>query len=282
MPIKPFKDLSLVDDFMFSEVMRRPENIKPFLEAVLEKKIQRVVTIDKQKDLKDTYDAHGIRLDVYLEDENHTKYDVEVQARLHRKLEKRIRYYLSGIDRHSLEMNEDYEKMSDSFVIFICVEDYYGAGLAVYERESHIKGAPEIPYEDGSHAYILNANFTKENGNPAVLDFLRYVRASYKGEPYDISESVYLKQIDEAVSEIKEDSGREMEYMTLAMKMMDERKDAFEQGEARGRAKGRAEGRTDEQIKIVKRMLARGLSLEEISDMIDVGLDEVKKLTEQE
>ena len=121
MPIKPFKDLSLVDDFMFSEVMRRPENIKPFLEAVLEKKIQRVVTIDKQKDLKDTYDAHGIRLDVYLEDENHTKYDVEVQARLHRKLEKRIRYYLSGIDRHSLEMNEDYEKMSDSFVIFICV-----------------------------------------------------------------------------------------------------------------------------------------------------------------
>ena len=277
MPIKPFKDLSLVDDFMFSEVMRRPENIKPFLEAVLEKKIQRVVTIDKQKDLKDTYDAHGIRLDVYLEDENHTKYDVEVQARLHRKLEKRIRYYLSGIDRHSLEMNEDYEKMSDSFVIFICVEDYYGAGLAVYERESHIKGAPEIPYEDGSHAYILNANFTKENGNPAVLDFLRYVRASYKGEPYDISESVYLKQIDEAVSEIKEDSGREMEYMTLAMKMMDERKDAFEQGEA-----SRAEGRTDEQIKIVKRMLARGLSLEEISDMIDVGLDEVKKLSEQE
>ena len=282
MPIKPFKDLSLVDDFMFSEVMRRPENIKPFLEAVLEKKIQRVVTIDKQKDLKDTYDAHGIRLDVYLEDENHTKYDVEVQARLHRKLEKRIRYYLSGIDRHSLEMNEDYEKMSDSFVIFICVEDYYCAGLAVYERESHIKGAPEIPYEDGSHAYILNANFTKENGNPAVLDFLRYVRASYKGEPYDISESVYLKQIDEAVSEIKEDSGREMEYMTLAMKMMDERKDAFEQGEARGRAKGRAEGRTDEQTKIVKRMLARGLSLEEISDMIDVGLDEVKKLSEQE
>ena len=70
---------------MFSEVMRRPENIKPFLEALLEKKIERVVTIDKQKDLKDTYDAHGIRLDVYLEDEHHTKYDVEVQARLHWK-----------------------------------------------------------------------------------------------------------------------------------------------------------------------------------------------------
>lgn len=294
MPIKPFKDLSLVDDFMFSEVMRRPENIKPFLEALLEKKIQRVVTIDKQKDLKDTYDAHGIRLDVYLEDEHHTKYDVEVQARLHRKLEKRIRYYTSGIDRHSLEMNTDYEELSDCFVIFICVEDYFGAGLAVYERESHIKGAPEIAYEDGSHAYILNADFKTENGNPAVMDFLRYIRAGYKGEQYDISESGYLKQIDEAISNIKEDSGREMEYMTLAMKMMDERKEAFEQGEARGRvtgraegeaaglAKGRAEGERTSQVKTIKRMLSRGLSLEDISDMIGLELEEVKKLAGQE
>ena len=266
MPIKPFKDLSLVDDFMFSEVMRQPENIKPLLETLLEKKIQRVVAIDKQKDLKDTYDTHGIRLDVYLEDEHNTKYDVEVQARLHRKLEKRIRYYASGIDRRSLEMNADYEELSDNFVIFICVEDYFKAGLAVYERESHIKGAPEIPYKDGSHAYILNADFTKENGNPAVLDFLRYVRASYRGEQYDISKSRYLQQIDEAVNEIKRDSGREMEYMTLAMKMMDERKEAFEQGEAQ----------------IIKRMLARGLSLEEISDMIGLELDEAKRLAKQE
>ena len=282
MPIKPFKDLSLVDDFMFSEVMRRPENIKPFLEALLEKKIERVVTIDKQKDLKDTYDAHGIRLDVYLEDEHHTKYDVEVQARLHRKLEKRIRYYTSGIDRHSLEMNTDYEELSDCFVIFICVEDYFGAGLAVYERESHIKGTPEIAYEDGSHAYILNADFKTENGNPAVMDFLRYIRACYKGERYDISGSGYLKQIDEAVSNIKEDSGREMEYMTLAMKMMDERKEAFEQGQARGRAEGESKGRTKEQAKIIKRMLSRGLSLEDISDMIGLELEEVKKLAAQE
>lgn len=294
MPIKPFKDLSLVDDFMFSEVMRQPENIKPFLETLLEKKIQRVVAIDKQKDLKDTYDTHGIRLDVYLEDEHNTKYDVEVQARLHRKLEKRIRYYASGIDRRSLEMNADYEELSDNFVIFICVEDYFKAGLAVYERESHIKGAPEIPYEDGSHAYILNADFMKGNGSPAVLDFLRYIRASYRGEQYDISKSSYLQQIDEAVNKVKKDSGREMEYMTLAMKMMDERKEAFEQGEARGRAegeargraegeaRGRAEGERSTQIKTIKRMLARGLSLEEISDMIGLELDEAERLAKEE
>ena len=111
-----------------------------------------------------------------------------------------------------------------------------------------------------------------------MLDFLRYIRASYRGEQYDISKSSYLQQIDEAVNKVKEDSGREMEYMTLAMKMLDERKDAFEQGEARGRA----EGERSTQIKTIKRMLARGLSLEEISDMIGLELDEAERLAKQE
>ena len=110
------------------------------------------------------------------------------------------------------------------------------------------------------------------------MDFLRYIRVGYKGERYDISESSYLQQIDKAVSEIKEDSGREMEYMTIAMKMMDERKEAFEQGEARGRA----EGERANQIKTIKRMLSRGMSLEDISDMIGLELEEVKKLAAQE
>ena len=144
-------------------------------------------------------------------------------------------------------------------------------------------------FRSGSHAYILNADFTRENGSPAVLDFLRYIRAGYKGEEFDTSSSSYLQQIDKAVNEIKQDSGREMEYMTLAMKMMDERKEAFEQGQARGRAEGRAEGRVEgqaegeraSQIKTIKRMLSRNMSLEEISDMIGLDLEEVKRLAEK-
>ena len=62
--------------------------------------------------------------------------------------------------------------------------------------------------------------------------------------------------------------------MTMTMKMMDERKEAFEQGESKGRTK--------EQAKIIKRMLSRGLSLEDISDMIGLDLEEVEKLAGQE
>ncbi len=43
--IKPFQELTLCDDFIFSKVMRQPENVKPFLEGPLQKKIARVSKI---------------------------------------------------------------------------------------------------------------------------------------------------------------------------------------------------------------------------------------------
>lgn len=274
MPIKKFQDLTLADDFMFGEVMRQPENIKPFLEALLEKKIQRVVVIDKQKDLKDTYDAHGIRLGVYLEDENHTKYDVEVQNTLNRELEKRARYYQSGIDRHTLETGEDYEQLCSSYVIFICTQDYFKKGLAVYERESRIKDMPETAYDDGSHVFILNTAFTEGNANSDVLGFLRYVGAGYKGKPFDISGSTYLRQIDQAVQAIKQNSGRELEYMTMAMKMHDER------------WLGRAEGENKKLLDDLRALMENlGLSADKAMDALNVPAEDRGKyrelLTEQ-
>ena len=46
--------------------------------------------------------AHGVRLDVYLNDENGTHYDIEMQTTNQKDIEKRIRYYQSTIDREVL------------------------------------------------------------------------------------------------------------------------------------------------------------------------------------
>ena len=40
-------DISLANDLAFSEVMRQPENVKPFLEAVLEKKVAEITYIER-------------------------------------------------------------------------------------------------------------------------------------------------------------------------------------------------------------------------------------------
>ena len=71
---KAAAELSLANDFIFGEVMRQPENVKPLLEAVLEKKIAEITYIEKQQDIKDGFELHGVRLDISLEDSERTQY----------------------------------------------------------------------------------------------------------------------------------------------------------------------------------------------------------------
>ncbi len=270
-------DINLSNDLVFGEVMRQPENVKPFLEAVLEKKIADITYIEKQQDIKDGIHLHGIRLDVSLADDAGTQYDIEMQTGRAYDLEKRIRFYQSSIDRRTLEPAESYRQLRESYVIFICTDDYYGRGLALYKRKSVIEGAEDLTYKDGSHAYILNAAFTVRNLSEPALEFLRYINARYHKLDIDISDSAYLTRIDRAVEDLKADKGKVEKLMTLAAKIEDARfyarKEALEEG--------RAEGEHSAMVGLVKRLLKQQRSLEDISDICGLDLDEVKKIAKE-
>lgn len=270
-------DINLSNDLVFGEVMRQPENVKPFLEAVLEKKIADITYIEKQQDIKDGIHLHGIRLDVPLADDAGTQYDIEMQTGRAYDLEKRIRFYQSSIDRRTLEPAESYRQLRESYVIFICTDDYYGRGLALYKRKSVIEGAEDLTYKDGSHAYILNAAFTVRNLSEPALEFLRYINARYHKLDIDISDSAYLTRIDRAVEDLKADKGKVEKLMTLAAKIEDARfyarKEALEEG--------RAEGEHSAMVGLVKRLLKQQRSLEDISDICGLDLDEVKKIAKE-
>ena len=148
--ITPLSELPLHNDFMFGQVMRSEEICKLFLEELLGLDIQRIEFIDRQKDLTDSYEYHGIRLDVYLKDEKGTVFNVEIQADCRHDLPKRVRFYQSGIDRSELPKGADYVVLSESYIIFVCDFDYFHIGKAVGERISLLKGT-DVPYEDGSH-----------------------------------------------------------------------------------------------------------------------------------
>ena len=270
-------DINLSNDLVFGEVMRQPENVKPFLEAVLEKKIADITYIEKQQDIKDGLYLHGIRLDISLADADGTQYCVEMQVGRAYDLEKRIRFYQSSIDRRTLEPAESYRQLRESYVIFICTDDYYGRGLALYKRKSVIEGAEDLTYKDGSHAYILNAAFTVRNLSEPALEFLRYINARYHKLDIDISDSAYLTRIDRAVEDLKADKGKVEKLMTLAAKIEDARfyarKEALEEG--------RAEGEHSAMVGLVKRLLKQQRSLEDISDICGLDLDEVKKIAKE-
>lgn len=274
---KGVEELTLANDFIFGEVMRQPENVKPFLEAVLEKRIAEITYIEKQQDIKDGFELHGIRLDISLEDSEKTQYAVEMQTGQAYDLERRIRYYQSSLDRRTLEASDSYRNLKDSYVIFVCTDDYYKRGLALYKRQSVIEGAEDIIYEDGSHAYILNAQFTVPNISKPALEFLQYINARHNKLPFDVSGSEYLARIDQAVEDIKSDDRKVERFMTLAAKLEDIRYFALQEGEE----KGRAEGERDAKIQLAKRLLQKNFPLDEVAEVCVLDLDEVKRIAEE-
>ena len=225
--ITPLSQLPLSDDFMFGEVMRQPEVCQLFLECLLNKSIERIEYISKQEDLADDVSGHGIRLDVYLNDDAGTHYDIEMQKTSSQGLERRIRYYQGGIDRRCLGKGLDYTDLPESYVIFICDFDYYHSGLACYERGFRIKGREDIVYDGGSHAIILNSRYQEANAPQSILEFLDYVRTN-NDQLQPSSELV--QRTKQAVHTVRSDRTKEVPYMTWAMKTRDLLRQGREEG----------------------------------------------------
>lgn len=258
--MRDFKDLTISDNFIFSWVMRKEENAKAFLEALLGKRISKVVFTDAEESYKDGLSVHGIRLDVYVEDGEGTVYDIEMQALEQKGIEKRVRFYQSGIDRKILEVGKDYTELRDSFIIFICTYDPFDKGLAVYEKESKLKST-DLPYEDGSHAFILNANYKVANGSKELIEFLDFVRETRNGRTPDI-QTDWVKKISADVEAVKNDSEMEERYMTLAMMIRDER----------------TEARMEEAFLLISAMLENGMDIPTISKVTNLSEDEIQDI----
>jgi len=229
----PLRELPLKNDFMFGQVMRNADICKLFLEELLGREIDRIEYIENQKELSDSYEHHGIRLDVYLHDGAGTVYAIEMQTIRKCALEKRVRYYQGSIDRNELLKGHSYSKLSESYVIFICDFDYFGTGLAVNERVSYIKGT-DVVYEDGAHVIFLNSRYREANAGPAITEYLDYIRTNDDAGNYTTE---LLQRTVERVQEVRGDDRMEVSYMMWQLKYQD----AVEEGRAEGRAEGVAE-----------------------------------------
>ena len=96
--IAPLSEQTLMNNYVFSMVMRDPKRIKPLLEHILKKKIKKIKLVEPEKTFKERFESKGIRLDLYVEDEDGVVYDVEVQTTDQKNLPRRMRYYQGMLD----------------------------------------------------------------------------------------------------------------------------------------------------------------------------------------
>lgn len=81
---------------MFCRVLTADlELSRQLLELILNKEIKRVELADAQHEVSITSDIKSVRFDVYLNDDEGTVFDLEMQTSSRRVLPKRSRYYQS-------------------------------------------------------------------------------------------------------------------------------------------------------------------------------------------
>ena len=206
--IKPLSEQTLMNNYVFSMVMREPKRIKPLLEHILGKKIKNIRMVEPEKSMKEKFESKGIRLDLYVEDVDGVVYDVEVQTTDKKNLPRRMRYYQGMLDITFFPAGADYNKMRKSFVIFICNFDPYGEERYIYTFQNRCDQNYEVLFGDDAVKVVVNTKGTKGEISPELKEAIIYLDREEVTGPYS-------KELDDAVNELKSNEERGQEYMML-------------------------------------------------------------------
>ena len=227
-----FEDLTISNDFMFKEVMKSNKGLcKRLVGSIMQQDIEDIVYIDTEKTLQPYYDSRGIRLDVILADDNHTRYNLEMQARnvISKAgvalLPKRTRYYQSVIDMDMLKKGENFDQLNPLVLIFICTFDFYKEGRYVYTFKSRLENL-ELEIANDVTVKLVNAKGKQGQVNDLLKNFLEYVMTN---KPVDD----FTKDVERQVWAVKNDKKAREEYMVLQAKIREHEIIAFEAGEAK-------------------------------------------------
>ena len=287
MPLKPIEELTFTDDFMFGRIMQNPEICKGLLERLLEIKIEKVEYPTLQKSISPHYESKGVRLDVYVQDSNRV-FDIEIQNFLDENLPKRTRYYQSMMDIDLLLKGNNYTQLKESFVIFVCKEDFFGEDMPCYFFSNTCRDKPDLQLGDKSYKVIFNASAFENEKNLEKKSILEYIIDKK-------STSEFTTKLDTLVEQTKLNEIFKGDYMAWGLAEFDAeqrgKKEGYsagvsdgiqqglQQGISQGISQGIQQGEYKAKIETAKNLLAEKVSIEIIARTTGLSIEEVNLIS---
>ena len=235
---KPWQELTITDDYMFKLVMSFPHICKHLIEKVLGIVVREIKYLESEKNVKNSYGGKGVRLDVYVEDDENSRFILEMQVRSYggSELGRRSRFYQSSIDYDFLSEGEKYKTMGDAAVIFFCPFRLFDGVRRMYTFRNTCQEDKGIVLDDGvTKVFLSAAGQPTDDLDADVAAFLDYMGGK-------LTENAFVKEIDGEIQDLKTDERKEADYMTFQMMMNEEREEAREEGFAEGMEKGMEKG----------------------------------------
>ena len=265
-PEEKWEKATIANNFIFYKVMRNnPDVCKELLEILLEMEIDHI-EIRGEETVEIDFGSKGIRLDVYAKNASQA-FNLEMQATNTKELPERARYYQGSIDVDCLKSGQIYKDLKDSYVIFICIPDVFGKGLARYSFENLCRENTSIRLNDRDYKYFFIASNCDKILNERQKAFLKVVVGQKASDSFS-------KKIEELTKEAKHNTQWRHQYMEWER----QRTYDFEAGKEAGIKVGLEAGKESKAKESAIAFLKKGIPPETIAECVQLPLEKVLEL----
>ena len=151
----------LIDDLFARVALKDIPAVQLILRIILKMPGLRVISVKVQELLENGVNR-SLWLDVLAQDDTGRRFNVEVQNGKEGFSPRRMRHHASMMDATLLEKGGDWQKLPDTYVIFIIDKDYPGSGLPLYEYEVLPRGH-DVKMDFGLHFLVVNGEWRGED-----------------------------------------------------------------------------------------------------------------------
>lgn len=253
------ENFRLMDDTFMSKVFEDKACAELLLRVILNRDDLTVVKVVSQFELKNLQ-GRSARLDIYAVDKHGKQYDVEVQRSDDGAAPRRARYNSSLLDANLLNPGDKFDELPESYIIFITEHDVLKGGKPLYTVNRTISELDHAIFTDGSHIIYVNGEIRDGTALGELMqDF-------FCKDPREM----HYKVLSDRAGYFKKDK----EGVDTMCKLVEDYSEK--------RARQAAELASNERaVRMANNLWNKGeRDLQQIADLTDLPLDEVKKLFE--
>ena len=191
------KNFTLMSDIFMRNVFKKRECLEYVLQVIMKKKDLHVIDQIIQKDYKNLQ-GHSAVMDCVARDSTGKQFDVEIQQDNEGASPKRARYHSGLMDMNTLNPGQDFEKLPESYVIFITRDDILGYGLPIYHIDRQIKELNEA-FQDEAHIIYVNSRKQDDTELGRLMHDLHCKKADEMHSPILAKRMYELKETQKGV-----------------------------------------------------------------------------------
>lgn len=215
-------NFTLMSDIFMRNVFKKKECLEYVLQIILQNHKLFIAEHIIQKDYKNLQGRSAV-MDCVARDADGQYFNIEIQQENEGASPNRARYNSGLMDMNMLNPGQDFDELTENYVIFITRNDILGYGLAIYHVERVILEVDGF-FGDGTHIIYVNSKIQEDTELGRLMHEFHCKKA----------EDMYSRILADRVYELKE-TQKGVEFMCQEMEQI------YYEGEKSGELKARKE-----------------------------------------